>query len=405
MRRVLALAQFDFARVAGPPAVLPGPVADARAGRRLAEAVERLDRSRTRRVVRREPVRSVQPSVGLDRARHQVRARQRGPRGERGPRVHQQRRHARHRWRGHARTALGIVAATPALAVGGHHAHARADDQGCEPPVGGGPVAAEPGQFAAVQRRADGQRVLRGCIVGEPAVARVRVGDDVELPGVPYHGVELPGARAATVIVPRGGRQAHVDDRRPDAGVRPARAAACRRVAEEVHASLDGRERPPTAPAENLREADVRRQRGHSRVARFPRAVARDRRGHVRTVTVVVDPEILVLAENEVRPADTFASGPDVHVVDVQAAVHDADCHAAAREAVETACGGVVAVGVRPHGRYCGVVHRPGDADRLDEGDEVRGGDGLDLAVRHVGRVGARVGVVGPDHRAEVLQS
>ena len=201
---------------AADPAVFGVAAEHARARRRLAEAVDVLQRARAIAVVQsksaapseKKPrqVAALEKSVRLDRARHQQRLHRGGSLAQRRHRVHDQRRHARDRRCRHARAVVDDVLPFAAASPGGGDGDAGPHHVGKEPAVGCGAAAAEGGHPAIVFHRAHREDVLGGGVVHIAPRTLVAGGDRVELPGSPDHRVEFSfdgGAR-----FPAGGANA-----------------------------------------------------------------------------------------------------------------------------------------------------------------------------------------------------
>ena len=330
--------------------------------------------------------------------------------------IHQQRGNPGGGGRGYARSVDLAVPAAATAAQGRIDADAGCHQVGRQPPVGGRSVAAEPGQIAAVERGADGQRVLRGAIVGETVDARVRLGNDIELAVAPHAGIELARADVAPIEQPGICAQAHVDDQGFDPLGHPALFAAARGFGNVFHAAAYAVTEAGARAVQHLGETDMRYGGRHARETRLDGAVSGDGAGDVGTVPAIVDPQVIGLVEGavgaepggvpgEVGAADAVPVGGDIQMVDVEPGVHDGDGNRGAagpgkdsrRGAVGAQCVGAQ----RRHGRVVGGLD---DADGLDGQHEVGGGKRIEHLLGRGGRIDPECGVVAADDGAEALQ-
>ena len=327
-------------------------------------------------------------------------------------RVHKQRCDPRHRRGRHARSVKRDVPAASSLTLCGVDAHARPHNVRRQPAVRRRTVAAERREVAAVHSGADRKRILGGAVVREAADARIRLRHHVELPVAPDRRVELARPDPAAPEDSRCRRQAHVDDQGlHPCGHAPSLAAAGLR-GEEVHPARDAVAEPEAILAQHLGETDVADPRRHAREALLPEAVAGDRAGHVRPVSVVVDPQVIGLDERPVRAeavreigaADAVPVRGDIQVVDVESGVHHGDGHRCSAGAREDARGAVVgAQRVRTHRGHGRVVVRFDQTDGLHGEHEIGRGQRFDHAAAGIRPVDAQRRVVATHDRAEAF--
>ena len=255
-------------------------------------------------------------------------------------------------------------------------------------------MAAETGDVAAGLRRAYRQRVLCGREVAAGAKGAVASGNDIELPVLPNRGVQLAFANAAAFPIGVGLAKAHVHQQR---FCRHRFRAAGTGLGKEIHAATEPCRRGAALQAKHFGKTDVAYAGCHAGKSRFGAAVAGDRAGDVGAVADHVDPKILILdtpgplaAADEVAAANAASIGGDVHVVDVQAGVHDADGDLAAVVAGEKATDVIKeAHRIGAHGWHDGIVGCLNAPDRFHGLNEIGGKDGVQRLVRNVGNVDA----------------